>query len=41
MGKLRKIPNIGKQTEKDLIAMGYATVASFYLWEFANRGCRI
>ena len=28
MGELRKIPNVGKQTEKDLIAMGYTTVAS-------------
>lgn len=28
MSELRKIPNIGKQTEKDLIAMGYTTIES-------------
>ena len=28
MGELRKIPNVGKQTEKDLIAMGYTTIES-------------
>ena len=28
MSELRKIPNVGKRTEEDLIAMGYATIAS-------------
>lgn len=28
MGSLRKIPNVGKTTEQDLIAMGYTTVES-------------
>ena len=28
MGELSKIPNIGKQTERDLIEMGYATAQS-------------
>lgn len=28
MGELRKIPNVGKQTEKNLIAMGYTTIES-------------
>ena len=28
MSELRKIPNVGKATEKDLIAMGYTTVES-------------
>ena len=28
MGELRKIPNVGKQTEKGLIAMGYSTIES-------------
>ena len=28
MSELRKIPNVGKTTEKDLIAMGYTTIAS-------------
>ena len=28
MGELSKIPNVGKATEKDLIAMGYTTVES-------------
>lgn len=28
MGSLRKIPNVGKTTEQDLIAMGYMTVES-------------
>ena len=28
MSELRKIPNVGKRTEEDLIAMGYTTIAS-------------
>ncbi|MDD3186235.1 MAG: helix-hairpin-helix domain-containing protein [Anaerostipes sp.] len=28
MSELRKIPNVGKETEKDLIAMGYTTIES-------------
>lgn len=28
MSELRKIPNVGKATEKDLIAMGYTTIQS-------------
>lgn len=28
MGELRKIPGAGKQTERDLIRLGYSTVAS-------------
>ena len=28
MSELRKIPNVGKATEKDLIAMGYTTIES-------------
>lgn len=28
MSELKKIPNVGKQTEKDLLAMGYATIES-------------
>lgn len=28
MSELRKIPNVGKQTEQDLIAMGYITIES-------------
>ena len=28
MGELRKIPNVGKTTEKDLIEMGYRTIES-------------
>ena len=28
MSELRKIPNVGKTTEKDLIAMGYTTIES-------------
>ena len=27
MGELRKIPNVGKSTERDLIAMGYTTIS--------------
>lgn len=28
MSELKKIPNVGKRTERDLLAMGYATIAS-------------
>lgn len=28
MGELRKIPGVGKATEKDLIQLGYSTIAS-------------
>ncbi len=28
MSELKKIPNVGKQTEKDLLAMGYTTAES-------------
>ena len=28
MSELKKIPNIGKATERDLIAMGYTTLES-------------
>lgn len=28
MGELQKIPGVGKQTEQDLIAIGYPTIAS-------------
>lgn len=28
MGELRNIPNVGKQTEKDLLDMGYTTIES-------------
>lgn len=28
MTELRKIPNVGKQTEQALVAMGYTTMAS-------------
>ena len=28
MSELRKIPNVGKQTEQDLIAMGYRSIES-------------
>lgn len=49
MGELRKIPNIGKRTEQDLIGMGYTTVESLkgktadelYAEECAMRGCVI
>ena len=47
MGELRKIPNVGKQTEQDLIRMGYTTIQSLrgksadelYAEECASRGC--
>ncbi|MBQ3509857.1 MAG: Pathogenicity locus [Peptococcaceae bacterium] len=28
MGELQKIPGVGRQTEQDLIAIGYSTIAS-------------
>lgn len=28
MSELRRIPNVGKRTEQDLLAMGYTTIAS-------------
>ena len=28
MGELRKIPNVGKRTEDDLLALGYTTIDS-------------
>lgn len=45
---LRKIPNVGSQTEQDLIAMGYTSIASLkgkkaedlYEEECRLRGCR-
>lgn len=47
MSELRKIPNVGKSTERDLIAMGYTTIESLkgkkgeelYAEECALRGC--
>ena len=49
MSELRDIPNIGKQTERDLIALGYTSVQSLkgipaerlYAEECALRGERI
>lgn len=46
---LRKIPNVGSQTEQDLIAMGYTSIASLkgkkaedlYEEECRLRGCTI
>lgn len=28
MSELKNIPNVGKRTEQDLLAMGYTTIAS-------------
>ena len=47
MTELRKIPNVGKRTEQDLIALGYTTIASLrgkwaedlYAEECRLRGC--
>ena len=47
MSELRNIPNVGKTTEQDLIAMGYTTIESLkgkkadelYAEECALRGC--
>lgn len=47
MSELRKIPNVGPQTERDLIAMGYTTIESLkgksaeelYSEECRLRGC--
>lgn len=49
MTELRQIPNVGAQTEQDLIAMGYTTIASLrgkraeelYAEECRLRGCLI
>ena len=49
MSDLRSIPNIGTQTEKDLLEMGYTTIESLkrktaqelYDQECALRGCKI
>ena len=49
MSELRKIPNVGKATERDLIAMGYTTKESLkgktadelYSEECALRGCML
>lgn len=49
MGQLRKIPGVGKETEKDLIWLGYPTIESLkgadpeqmYETECLRKGCRI
>ena len=49
MGELRNIPGVGKQMEKDLIRLGYATVASLrnadpeelYLRDCMERGVHL
>lgn len=49
MSELLKIPGVGKRTEKDLILLGYPTVASLkgadpeelYRRECLMKGCRI
>ena len=49
MTELRKIPGVGKETEKDLIALGYPTMESLknadpeeiYLRECAMKGVQI
>ena len=49
MSELRNIPNVGKATEQDLIAMGYTTIESLkgkkadelYAEECALRGCAL
>ena len=49
MTELRQIPNVGAQTEQDLISMGYTTIASLrgkraeelYAEECRLRGCLI
>lgn len=49
MTELRKIPSVGKETEKDLIAMGYTTMASLkdadpeelYLQDCAMKGRKV
>lgn len=49
MGKLRKIPGVGKQTEQDLIRLGYSSIASLkgedpeamYERDCTERGIRI
>ena len=49
MSELRKIPNVGDTTEKDLIAMGYTSIESLkgksaddlYREECRLRGCAV
>lgn len=49
MSELRKIPSVGKETEKDLIALGYDTIESLrgadpeeiYRRDCERRGCLI
>lgn len=44
MSELRKIPNVGPQTERDLIAMGYTTIESLKgksAEELYNEECRL
>lgn len=49
MTELRKIPSVGKETEKDLIAMGYTTIESLrdadpeelYLRDCAMKGVKV
>lgn len=49
MTELRKIPSVGKETEKDLIALGYTTIESLknvdpeelYLRECAMKGVQV
>lgn len=49
MSELRTIPGVGKETEKDLLALGYRTIASLknadpeemYLRECAMKGVQV
>lgn len=49
MSELRKIPGVGKETEKDLMALGYTTIESLrgadpeemYVRECAMRGVKV
>lgn len=49
MTELRKIPGVGKETEKDLLALGYSTIESLsgadpeelYLRECAMKGVMV
>lgn len=49
MGELRKIPGVGKKTEKDLIMLGYKNIESLkgedpekiYLKECEQKGCKV
>ena len=43
MSELRRIPGVGKETEKDLLALGYTTIESLRDQdpeEIYRRGCR-